>query len=143
MSDKVRLDKWLWSVRLYKSRTLAADAIKAGKVKSNNKDAKTSSPVTIGDRIILKRNGFNFEYVVNTIIKTRVSAVLAAPCYTNITPEEELNKYKSWFIGKGNGEQRGKGLGRPTKKERRDIDEFKDDIYEDPFNWVNEDGEEE
>jgi ribosome-associated heat shock protein Hsp15 len=142
MNDKVRLDKWLWSVRLFKSRTMASDAIKAGKVKSNTKDAKTSTPVAIGDKIQLKRNGFSFEYLVNTVIKTRVSAVLAAPCYTNVTPEEEMNKYKSWFIGKGNGEIRGRGLGRPTKKERRDIDDYKDDIYEDPFNWHHE-GEEE
>jgi ribosome-associated heat shock protein Hsp15 len=141
MGDKVRLDKWLWSIRLFKSRTMASDAIKAGKVKSNNKDAKTSTPVVVGDKIQLKRNGFNFEYIVNVVLKTRVSAVLAAPCYTNITAEEELNKYKDWFVGKGNSEFRDRGLGRPTKKERREIDGFKDDNFEDPFSWVQDEEE--
>jgi ribosome-associated heat shock protein Hsp15 len=138
MSEKVRLDKWLWSVRLFKSRTIASDAIKAGKVKLNDKDCKTSSSIAVGDKIQLKRNGFVFLYVVNTIIKTRVSAVLAAPCYTNLTPEEEMNKYKNWFIGKGNSELRDRGTGRPTKRERRHIDDFKDENLEDPFSWVGE-----
>ncbi len=136
--EKVRLDKWLWSVRLFKSRTMAADAIKASKVSINNKGAKSSTIVSEGDLIELRRNGFNFSYTVNTVIKTRVSAVLAAPCYTNTTSEEEMNKYKNWFIGKGGVEMRERGTGRPTKRERRDIDDYKEGNLADPFTWFNE-----
>ena len=67
------------------------------------------------------------KMAVEKIIKTRVSAVLALPCYLNLTPEEELNKYKNWFVGKTGTEFREKGLGRPTKRERRDLDDFKID----------------
>jgi ribosome-associated heat shock protein Hsp15 len=137
MAEKVRLDKWLWSVRLFKSRTMAGDAIKASKVSINQKQAKSSTIVAQGDTIELRRNGFNFTYTVNTVIKTRVSAVLAAPCYTNTTSEEEMNKYKNWFVGKGGVEMRERGAGRPTKRERREIDDFKDNFI-DPFAWYNE-----
>ena len=125
MADKVRIDKWLWSVRIFKSRTGAADACKSNKIKLNQVNAKPSALVSPGDLIEVKRNGFNFLYKVEVIIKTRVSATLAAPCYTNMTTQEELDKYKSWFVGKFGGEAREKGTGRPTKKERRDIDGFK------------------
>lgn len=129
MSDKVRIDKWLWSVRLYKSRTLAADACKSGKIRVNHVLAKASAVVNVGDVIDLKRKGFNFTFKVEKLIKTRVSAVLAAPCYINLTPEEELNKFKNWFVGKSGSEFREKGLGRPTKRERREIDDFKTDGF--------------
>ncbi len=138
MIEKIRLDKWLWSVRLFKSRTMASDAIKASKVSINHKQAKSSTIVAEGDIIELRRNGFNFTYIVNTVIKTRVSAVLAAPCYTNTTPEEEMNKYKNWFVGKSGIEMRERGTGRPTKRERREIDGYKDANLIDPFNWSDE-----
>ncbi|MFT5167858.1 MAG: ribosome-associated heat shock protein Hsp15, partial [Saprospiraceae bacterium] len=74
-----------------------------------------------------KKNGFNMEYKVVDLLEKRVSATLAEPCYENQTPEEELNKYNAWFIGKARPEMRERGAGRPTKRERRDIDRFKDD----------------
>jgi ribosome-associated heat shock protein Hsp15 len=121
---------------------MATDAIKAVKVKINNKQAKASTIVAEGDAIELKRNGFAFSYIVHTVIKSRVSAVLAAPCYSNVTPEEELNKYKNWFVGKSGVEMRDRGTGRPTKRERREIDDYKDENYQDPFAWYNPDEEE-
>ena len=127
MSDKVRVDKWLWSVRLYKSRTLASEACKSGKIRINQVLAKAAANISAGDLIELKRKGFTFTFKVEKIIKTRVSAVLALPCYLNLNPEEELNKYKNWFVGKTGTEFREKGLGRPTKRERRDLDDFKID----------------
>lgn len=139
MADtKVRIDKWLWSVRLYKSRTLAADACKSGKIRINQILVKASSVVNIGDLVELKRKGFTFTFKVEKLIKTRVSAVLAAPCYTNLTPEEELNKYKNWFVGKAGTEFREKGLGRPTKRERREIDDFKTDSFDLADFWEEE-----
>lgn len=127
MLEKVRVDKWLWSVRIFKSRTLASSAIKAGKVKLNDESVKPSSNVIRGDRLMVQKNGFNLQFEVLDLIEKRVGAPLAQKCYADRTPEEELNKYKSWFVGRSAAERREKGAGRPTKRERRDIDQFKDD----------------
>ncbi len=128
--EKVRIDKWLWAVRVFKSRTLATDTCKAGNVKLKSKSQKPSSLVTIGDMIEVKKNGFNLQFEIVKVIDKRVSAVLAAECYRDLTPEEELKKYDNWFVGKSRSEIREKGLGRPTKRERRDIDEFKIRSYD-------------
>lgn len=132
MSDlkKVRIDKWLWSVRLFKSRSLATDVCKAGKVKARGISVKPSYLLSQGEVIEVKKNGFNLVFRVNTLLEKRVSAVLAAPCFDDLTPADELNKYKDWFVGRGGTEYRDKGDGRPTKKERREIDEFKDMYFE-------------
>ncbi len=123
--DKVRIDKWLWSVRIFKSRSISTDACKTNKVKINGEVVKASSAVTRGDLIEVKKNGFNLAYKVVDLIEKRVSATLAEPCYENLTPQEELDKYKDWFVGKAKPEIRERGTGRPTKRERRDIDRFK------------------
>ena len=122
---KVRIDKWLWSVRIFKSRTIATDACKSGKVKVKETNVKPSYLVTRGEILEVKKNGFNLVFKVVDLIQKRVSAELARPCYENLTPEEELNKYKDWYIGKAKAEIREKGTGRPTKKDRRTIDKFK------------------
>ena len=126
MADKVRIDKYLWSIRIFKSRTLATDACKEGKVKLHEENAKPSAMVTVGDIIDVVKDGFKLKYKVIQLIEKRVSPILAKPCYEDLTPEEEINKYKSWFIGKGGPERRERGAGRPTKRERREIEEFKD-----------------
>lgn len=126
MMDKVRIDKWLWSVRIFKSRTIAADACKEGKVKWNGHAAKSSQLIQAGDRLEVKKEGFNMQYKVLNLIEKRVGAPIAQACYEDLTPAEELNKYKDWFVGKAGAEYREKGAGRPTKKERRVIDDFKD-----------------
>jgi len=125
MADKIRVDKWLWTVRIFKSRSLAATACKGGNVKIKDKSVKPSQLVSREDHIRVHKGGYNFEFIVKDIIKTRVSATLAAPCYENITPQDELDKFKTWFIGKGKNEVREKGTGRPTKRERREIEEYK------------------
>jgi ribosome-associated heat shock protein Hsp15 len=127
MAEKVRVDKWLWGVRIFKTRTLASEVCKANKVKINKKDAKASADVTIGDLVEVKKDGFFMQYKVLGIVTTRVSAVLAAPCYENITPEEELKKYDTWFLAQAGNEHRERGTGRPTKRDRREIDDFKGD----------------
>lgn len=127
--DKVRIDKWLWAVRIFKSRTLSGDTVRQGKVRLNGKTTKPSTAVTIGDRITVLKNGFNLEYEVLRLIEKRVGAPIAATCYTDHTPQEELNKYKDWFVGKAGTEFREKGTGRPTKRERRTITRFKDDVF--------------
>jgi ribosome-associated heat shock protein Hsp15 len=126
MLKKVRIDKWLWSVRIFKSRTLATDACKSGKVKIDDVNVKPSYLVQRDEHVVVQKNGFRFQFKVVDLIQKRVSAPLAQACYEDLTPEEELNKYKDWYIGKGASEKREKGAGRPTKRERRLIDRFKD-----------------
>ncbi len=137
MSQKVRIDKWLWSVRIFKSRTIATDTIKAGKVKVNNVLVKASQLVQTGDRVFVQKNGFQFQFEVINPIEKRVGAAIAQTCYLDLTPTEELNKYKDWFVGKSGVEFRERGSGRPTKKERREIDDFK--TYTDFYDWDDED----
>ena len=127
--SKVRLDKWLWSVRIFKSRSRAAEACRQNDVHINDKKAKASYLVQVGEVIKVKKGGFNLVFEVCKLIEKRVSAPLAVECYKNLTSQEELNKYKDWFIGKARPEMREKGMGRPTKKERREIDEYKEDLF--------------
>lgn len=131
MAEKVRIDKWLWSVRIFKSRTLAADTIKSGKVKVNGTQVKSSHLILRGDEVVVKKGGFNFTFKVLQLIEKRVGAPIAVTCYKDMTPEEELRKYDDWFVGKYANEMRERGTGRPTKKERREIDEFKDFYFAD------------
>ncbi len=104
---------------------MATDACKSSRVKINGEGIKASSAVVRGDLVDVKKNGFNLQYKVVELIDKRVSATLAEPCYENLTPQEELNKYKDWFVGKAKPEIRERGAGRPTKRERREIDRFK------------------
>ncbi|MBI5916278.1 MAG: RNA-binding S4 domain-containing protein [Bacteroidetes bacterium] len=128
--EKVRIDKWLWSVRIFKSRTLAADAIKSGKVRIGESVAKPSDLVGVGQTVFVKKEGFNLEFLVKKLIDQRVGAPLALECFDNLTPVEELGKFSEWFIGKAGVERRGRGTGRPTKRERREIDTFKGDRFD-------------
>ena len=133
---KVRVDKWLWSVRIFKSRTMATSACKAGKVQINLSNAKPSASVEVNDKVQVKKNGYNFEFQVVKLIQKRVGAPIAVTCYENLTPPEELRKYEDWFVGKAAPEQRERGTGRPTKRERRQLEDFKTDIY---IDWEDAD----
>lgn len=125
--DKTRIDKWLWSVRLFKTRTVATDACKAGDVIIQGQPAKASQHVIPGMLITVRKNGFNYSYEVVRIIDKRVGAPIAVTCYIDHTPESELRKFEQWYLAKsGRAEFREKGSGRPTKKERREIDRLKE-----------------
>lgn len=125
--EKVRVDKWIWSVRIFKSRTIATDACKAGKVKISGEAVKPSFLVQVGDEILVKKEGFNFQFKVLKLLEKRVGAPIAVTCYSDITPDEERNKYNAWFLaGTPSAEKRERGAGRPTKRDRREIDDFKD-----------------
>jgi ribosome-associated heat shock protein Hsp15 len=132
--QKVRLDKWLWSVRIFKSRTLATDACKMGRVKVNGLIAKPADSVIRGNLLNVRKEGYSLTFKVVDLIDKRVSAPLAAPCYENLTPPEEMNKHNAWFEGH-TVEIRARGAGRPTKKERREIDTFKDGDDADVEYW--------
>ena len=130
-SEKVRVDKWLWSVRIFKSRTLAADTIKNNKVRVNDKVVRSSYQVIMNDLVQVKKGGVNFVFKVVQLIEKRVGAPIAVECYLDLTPEEEKNKFNDWFVGKTGNEFREKGTGRPTKLDRREIDQFKDFYFDD------------
>lgn len=126
--DKTRIDKWLWSVRIYKTRTQATDACHGNCVTINGSTAKASSNIQRDDKITVKKSGFNYSYQVIDIIDKRVGAPIAQQCYLDTTPPEEILKYEQWFNNQKQSEFREKGAGRPTKKERREIDDYKKTI---------------
>ncbi len=123
MSDiplKVRLDKYLWSIRMYKTRTLATDQINAGKVKWNGVDVKPSKVVQLGEIFELKREGGLKQIVQCTaILDKRLAYVEAAKFYIDLTPEEELQAHKMRSAFSFNTGKRLSKQGRPTKKDRR------------------------
>ncbi|MEA3505190.1 MAG: RNA-binding S4 domain-containing protein [Bacteroidota bacterium] len=121
--EKVRIDKWLWSVRLFKTRSQATDACKKNKVKINDAEVKPAKEVQIGNIISIRIKNMLKTVKVKDIIGKRVSAPIAATKYQDLTPEEEYNKLKK--LQSLNSEWRDRGVGRPTKKERRDIDDLK------------------
>jgi ribosome-associated heat shock protein Hsp15 len=131
--DKVRIDKWLWSVRIFKSRSKATDACKTGKVKAGDSTVKPSYLLAKDEIVDVKKAGFNFKFRVIELLEKRVGAPIARTCYEDLTPAEELHKYNDWFVGKAGAEFREKGTGRPTKRDRRVLEDFKDDYLFDEF----------
>ena len=125
---KTRIDQWLWSVRIYKTRTKATDACKSSRVTIDGHVVKPSKEVELGNHIIVRKRSFKFEYRVLDLKRKRVSATLAALCYEDVTPDEELQKYESWYAATRKTEFRDKGQGRPTKRERRKLDDYKEDL---------------
>lgn len=123
---KVRIDKWIWAVRIFKSRSKAADACRSNHVKINDKSVKPAYLVEEGQEITIKKDGFSLVFKVVKLIDKRVGFPIAVTCYENLTSEEELHKFDDWFVGKSNSERREKGSGRPTKRDRRKIEQFKD-----------------
>jgi ribosome-associated heat shock protein Hsp15 len=104
----------------------------------DGKTLKPSQEIEPGNLIQVLKEGFYMQFEVVKPIGKRVSAILARPCYINRTPEDELRKYDSWFVGKSGVEKRERGAGRPTKRARREIDEFKDfdsNLYDVEMNW--------
>lgn len=117
--SKVRIDKWLWAIRLFKSRTLASDACDAGKVKIEGISVKASRMISIGETIHIRHLQTQKIYKVKTLIDKRVNAMSAALCFEDLSPPDESTVVmKSAFV------QRDKGAGRPTKKDRRNMDDF-------------------
>jgi ribosome-associated heat shock protein Hsp15 len=126
MSDVInaRIDKWLWMVRIYKTRSLATDECKKGRVKINDSEVKASKDIRIGNCISVRKPPITYTYVVKAIPKNRVGAKLVDEFLENITPNEELAKLEPGFLAFQGSRKR--GTGRPTKKERRTLDEIRD-----------------
>jgi len=124
----MRIDKYLWHTRYFKTRNIASTACKKGQVKINGQVVKSSREVYPMDKIILRKNQINYELVVLDIPKNRVGAKLVNIYRKDTTPKEafdneELLKYSKSYYRK-------KGVGRPTKKDRREIDDYLDDEAE-------------
>ena len=124
---EVRIDKWLWAVRLFKTRSLATEACQKGRILVNDMPAKPSRMVRVGDIIKVKRSPVIYTFKVLQIAEKRMGAALTTGYIEDLTPPEELEilevqKNMSWM-------QRDRGTGRPTKKERRDLDNFFDSDF--------------
>ena len=123
MAKSVRIDKYLWAVRVFKTRTLATEACKKGRVTVDEMPAKPSRMITTGDVIQVKKMPVVYSYLVKDPIEKRVGARIVDDYVENITPQEELHKLEmedDFFV------KRDRGAGRPTKKERRLLDDLQD-----------------
>ncbi|MBL0054624.1 MAG: RNA-binding S4 domain-containing protein [Chitinophagaceae bacterium] len=121
--EKLRLDKYLWAIRLFKTRSQAADACDKGKVKLGGQGIKASRTVAIGDEYEVKTEAKRWVIKVTGLLNHRVQYSEAILHYTDITPAEELDRIKFQAAVFHTGKRMSK-QGRPTKKDKRDLDEF-------------------
>jgi ribosome-associated heat shock protein Hsp15 len=126
--EKLRIDKYLWAIRLFKTRTLASDACKAGRVKLDSKNIKASYEVKIGDTYQVSKGPDRKIIRVTGLLESRVDAKKAVDYYMDITPVEQTPAFKSMF--QAPILKRDRGTGRPTKLDRREIDDLKDNFFE-------------
>ena len=120
-----RIDKYLWAVRLFKTRSLASNMVKTGKVLMDGEAVKASREMKVGDRFSIKRNTAIFSYEVIDLLENRVGAKLVENYLRDITPLEEVEKYKEYQLAQK--QYREMGYGKPSKKDRRNIRKFLDD----------------
>ena len=124
--EELRIDKYLWAIRVYKTRTDATDACKGGKVRVNGADTKPSKSVKVGDTIVARKGAVTYTYKVIQLIDKRQGAKLVPNYAENLTPPEELAKLRApietFFL------KRDRGAGRPTKKDRRQMEALWDDL---------------
>lgn len=125
-NGKLRLDKYLWSIRLFKTRSIAADACDKGKVKYNGDQAKASKNVHVDDEYEIKTENKRWRIKVTGLLHSRVQYSEAIKYYVDITPDEEVERLQYQAASFHTGKRLSK-VGRPTKKERRDIDDFMND----------------
>jgi ribosome-associated heat shock protein Hsp15 len=124
--EEVRLDKYLWSIRAYKTRSEATAACNGGKVRINGADVKPSKAVKVGDVIVVRKGPVTYTYKVLALVDKRQGPKLVPQYAENLTPQEELDKLhapvETFFL------KRDRGAGRPTKKDRRQMDELWDSL---------------
>ena len=124
--EEVRLDKYLWSIRAYKTRSEATAACNGGKVRINGTDVKPSKAVKVGDVIVVRKGPVTYTYKVLALVDKRQGPKLVPQYAENLTPQEELDKLhapvETFFL------KRDRGTGRPTKKDRRQMDELWDSL---------------
>ena len=121
--EKLRLDKYLWAIRIFKTRSLATDACNSGKVKYNEDSAKPGKNVHLGDIYDIRAEGRKWKIKVTSLLHNRLKYSEAVLNYIDLTPPEELEKAKVQAAAFFSGKRLSK-IGRPTKKERRDLGDF-------------------
>jgi ribosome-associated heat shock protein Hsp15 len=125
-NDEIRIDKFLWAVRIFKTRSIASEACRKGKILINEIQAKPSRIVNANETIVVKKLPVIYSYRVIQAIENRVGAKMVHLYIEDITPENEKARLSAREIG-GFG-YRNRGAGRPTKRDRRNIDKIKDDL---------------
>lgn len=140
---EARIDKWMWAARIFKTRTIAAEACKKGRISINGAQAKPARTVKPGDVVQVRKPPVTYSFKVLQAIEKRVGAKLVPDVMENVTTPDQ---YELLEMSKISGfVDRARGTGRPTKKERRDLDEFFTPEYMDDFDFdfdEKEDGEE-
>ena len=134
-----RIDKWLWAVRIFKTRSIAAEACKKGHVTLNGSQAKPAHTVKEGDVVGVKKPPITWSFKGKQAIEKRIGAKLVNEMMENVTTPDQLELLE---VSKINGfVNRAKGTGRPTKKERRELDEFTDPVFMADFDFDFDDEE--
>lgn len=131
--EEVRVDKWLWAVRVFKTRSIASDACKKGRVMIGDVALKPSRNIRVGDVVQVRKAPITFSFKVLALAEKRMGAKMVPDFMENVTPPDqyeimELNKI-SGFV------DRQRGTGRPTKKERRDLEQFTDSFDFDEYDF--------
>lgn len=143
MKSEVRIDKWLWAMRVFKTRTIATDACKKGRVMMGGNPVKPSRAIKVGDIIDVRKPPVTYTFRVKALTENRLGAKLVPEYLENITPQSQYDLLEmtkiSGFI------DRRKGLGRPTKRDSRELSRFKEDSYADNFflDWEDDDMDDE
>ena len=125
-SEKLRIDKYLWAIRLFKTRTLATAACDTGKVKYHGLQVKASKHVNVGEEYEVKTEAKRWRIKVTGLLQSRMAHSEAIKYYIDITPAEEIERLQFQSASFHTGKRLSK-IGRPTKKQRRDMDEFKEE----------------
>ncbi|MDE5594565.1 MAG: RNA-binding S4 domain-containing protein [Muribaculaceae bacterium] len=140
--SEVRIDKWLWAVRIFKTRTIATEAIKKGRVTmgDNPTPVKPSRMLKVGDTVNVRKPPVTYSFRVLALTENRLGAKLVPEYMENITPQSEYDLLEvvkiSGFI------DRRKGLGRPTKREGRELSKFTENVYDDGWDFDFDDEDE-
>ncbi|MBP5306996.1 MAG: RNA-binding S4 domain-containing protein [Paludibacteraceae bacterium] len=140
MALEVRVDKWMWAVRLFKTRSKAADACKKNKVTVDGVAVKPSRMVKVGDVIRIRKGPVTCSFEVLAIAHNRMGAKLVADFCKNVTTKDQLELIEMQRLAATSRRQ--KGLGRPTKKERRDLESYAEELFYIDEAWNFEDDEE-
>lgn len=126
MPESERIDKILWAIRVFKTRTEATEACKGGKVKVGGTNAKPSRPMKVGETIEVRKGAVRYTFRLKKLLGSRVGAALVPDYAENLTPQEELDKQRApvetFFV------RRDRGMGRPTKKDRRSMEDAWDNL---------------
>lgn len=134
--NEVRIDKYLWAMRIYKTRSIAADACKNGRITMNGVQLKPSRSFHVGDIFSVRKGPITYTYRILQLSDNRLGAKLVPEYLLDITSPEQLELLELARLAGQSGRDR--GTGRPTKKDRRDIETFMSDTYLDEIDWDEE-----